>query len=180
MLNPKHPQLIRQGMGRKDRRTFLRYCGAVVGATLAGQVPGWSEPSLSNSGGPSHRVRFGRTPLYVSRLCQGTAFRQISRSPDDPTGQAILHRCLDLGINFFDSSDDYGWGGSEMALGKAVKGRRDQVVICTKVSPYVEPEAGVASKGPLRSAAFTREFVFRRAEESLKRLGTDYLDFYLY
>jgi aryl-alcohol dehydrogenase-like predicted oxidoreductase len=85
-----------------------------------------------------------------------------------------LRRCLDLGINFFDSSNAYGWGGSEMALGKAIAGRRDKVVICTKVSPYAKPGA------PQRTRPLSREMVFREAEGSLRRLNTDYIDLYLY
>jgi aryl-alcohol dehydrogenase-like predicted oxidoreductase len=80
-----------------------------------------------------------------------------------------------LGINFFDSSNAYGWGGSERALGKAVAGRRNEVVICTKINPAVMPEG--ANKPVQRS--FTRDFVFREAEGSLRRLGTDFIDLYL-
>jgi aryl-alcohol dehydrogenase-like predicted oxidoreductase len=121
-------------------------------------------------------VRFGKTDLYVSRLCQGTAFRQVTREADDPNAQIILRRCMDIGINFFDSSNAYGWGGSEMALGKAIKGRRDKLVICTKVSPNLKPESGAQSK----RVTLSRDFVFREVEGSLKRLGTDYIDLYLY
>ena len=66
------------------------------------------------------KSRFGKTDLYVSRLCQGTAFRHLPRTADDPQVQRVLQHCLEKGINFFDSSNAYGWGGSEMALGKAI------------------------------------------------------------
>ena len=117
-------------------------------------------------------MKFGHTDLYVSRLCQGTAFRKVTREADDPEGQRILRHCIDIGVNFFDSSEAYGWGGSEMALGKAIAGKRDQVVVCTKAPP---------SDGPDHSGrvVFTREVLFRKAEGSLKRLGTDYIDLYL-
>jgi len=121
-------------------------------------------------------VRFGRTDLWVSRLCQGTAFRQLTRDADDARAQQILRHCIDIGVNFFDSSNAYGWGGSEMALGKAIAGRRDKVVICTKVSPILKPEGSTPSK----KVALTRDFVFREAEGSLKRLGTDHIDLYLF
>ena len=81
------------------------------------------------------RVPFGHTNLQVSRLCQGTAFRHLPRA-DSPEGLAVLHHCFDQGINFFDSAQAYGWGGAEEVLGRAIVGRRDQVVICTKVPPY--------------------------------------------
>ena len=62
------------------------------------------------------RVRFGTTDLLVSRLCQGTAFRNLARHADEPQAQVVLHHCLDRGVNFFDSAIAYGWGGAE-ALG---------------------------------------------------------------
>jgi aryl-alcohol dehydrogenase-like predicted oxidoreductase len=99
----------------------------------------------------------------------------VSREGDDPNAQIILRRCLELGINFFDTSNAYGWGGSEIALGKAVKGARDKVVICSKVSNYLKAEgASTAQKQP-----YNRSMITREAESSLKRLATDYLDLYL-
>jgi aryl-alcohol dehydrogenase-like predicted oxidoreductase len=120
-------------------------------------------------------VRFGATDLWVSRLCQGTAFRKITRTADDADAQVVLHRCMDVGINFFDSSNAYGWGGSELALGKAIRGRRDKLVICTKVSPGLKPEPGAPSK----HTTLSRDFIFTQVEGSLKRLGTDYIDIYM-
>ncbi|MBM3786322.1 MAG: aldo/keto reductase [Acidobacteria bacterium] len=125
------------------------------------------------SAASSDLVRFGYTDLRVSRLCQGTAFRQLKRDGDDPGGQAVLRRCLDLGINFFDSSNAYGWGGAETALGRALAGRRDKAVICTKVSPHAAP-------GNSEQPTLSRESVFREVEGSLRRLQTDYIDLYLY
>jgi aryl-alcohol dehydrogenase-like predicted oxidoreductase len=139
----------------ESRRAFLALCGA-VGAFLRPQVvSGFKRPEAR-----SGLVRFGVTDLYVSRLCQGTAFRQVTRNADDPNAQTILHRCLDLGVNFFDSSNAYGWGGAEMALGKAIRAQRDKVVICTKVSPHLKPEPGVAE----RNALLTRDFIFTQVE----------------
>ena len=120
-------------------------------------------------------TRLGQTDLYVSRICQGTAFRRNRRDPDDANGQLVLQRCIDIGINFFDSSNAYGWGGSELALGRAIQGRRSQVVICSKIHPALNPEGTEAPK----RVAFTREFAYRELEASLKRLGTDYIDLYL-
>jgi aryl-alcohol dehydrogenase-like predicted oxidoreductase len=152
-------------LGRHSRRAFLSFC-----AFMAARGP------TAHAAPPAGLVPFGATDLHVSRLCQGTAFRQIDRAPDAPAGQAILRRCLDLGVNFFDSSNAYGWGGAEMALGKAIQGHpRDKLVICTKVHPGSKPEGNEPSK-PL---AFSREFAFQECEASLKRLGTDYVDLYL-
>ena len=61
-------------------------------------------------------VNFGDTDLLVSKYCQGTAFGVLGRSSDNPEGQKVLEYCLDVGVNFFDSSNGYGWGGSEIHL----------------------------------------------------------------
>ena len=156
-----------------DRRDFLKTCGTAAGGVLLGNLSGCGtappeEPAVER---PAHLVRFGHTDLYVSRLCQGTAFRKVSRRGDDPEGLRILRHCIDIGVNFFDSSEAYGWGGSETALGKAMAGRRDQVVVCTKAAPVDGPDS--------ERSVFTRESLFRKAEGSLKRLGTDYIDLYL-
>ena len=136
-----------------------------------------SLPALARpQAGDSDRVVFGWTDLRVSRLCQGTAFRQTARSPDNPLGQRILRRCLDLGVNFFDSSNAYGWGGAEASLGKAIRGHpRDRLVICTKIHPGRKPEGDA----PSVAVPLTREFAFRECEGSLQRLGTDYVDLYI-
>ena len=121
-------------------------------------------------------MRFGTTDLYVSRLCQGTAFRNLPRIRDEPRGQQVLRHCLAQGVNFFDSAVAYGWGGAEAALGQALRGHRDRVVICTKVAPF-HPSAHDGDD--VRPARFTRDFLLRQADHSLRRLGTDYLDLYL-
>ena len=130
----------------------------------------------SDAGRSSHLVRFGQTDLYVSRLCQGTAFRNMPRAADNPMGLRVLQHCIDVGVNFFDSSNAYGWGGAEETLGKAIVGKRDQVVICTKVAASYAPEK---ESDPGKPARFTRDFLFQQAEGSLSRLQTDYIDLYL-
>ncbi|MBM3278323.1 MAG: aldo/keto reductase [Candidatus Handelsmanbacteria bacterium] len=121
------------------------------------------------------RRRFGQTDLWVSPLCQGTAFRTLPRA-DGPEARAVLAHALDSGVNFFDSSNAYGWGGAEEVLGKALAGRRTQAVICTKVAAFAPPNNGEGKGAPM---PFTRANLFAQAEASLKRLGTDYLDLYL-
>ena len=157
----------------RDRRDFLKTCGTAAGGVLLGNLSGCESapPTPPAAERPSHLVKFGHTDLYVSRLCQGTAFRQVSRRGDDPEGQRILRHCIDIGVNFFDSSEGYGWGGSETVLGKAMAGRRDRVVVCTKAAPVDGPDS--------ERLVFTREALIRKAEGSLKRLGTDYIDLYL-
>jgi aryl-alcohol dehydrogenase-like predicted oxidoreductase len=121
------------------------------------------------------RIPFGQTDLQVSRLCQGTAFRHLPRA-DGPESLAVLHHCLDQGVNFFDSAQAYGWGGAEEVLGKAVAGRRDEVVLCTKVPASLAPPD---DDEPGKRVHYTRAHLTDRLEESLRRLRTDYVDLYL-
>jgi hypothetical protein len=157
-----------------DRRAFFKAVGAAAGATLLGNLTGCeqaTEPPASAER-PSHLVKFGHTDLYVSKLCQGTAFRShLTREGDDPEAEALLRHCLDIGINFFDSAEAYGWGGSETVLGKAVSGRRDEAIIATK--------AAARWSDPGEVLVFTKDVLTQKAEGSLKRLGTDYIDLYL-
>ena len=76
-------------------------------------------------GRAAHLVRFGKTDLFVSRMCQGTAFRESPRSRNNLLGLEVLRHCIDVGINFFDSAYIYGDGGSEELLGLAIAGQRD-------------------------------------------------------
>lgn len=109
-----------------------------------------------------------RTELTVSRACLGTM--TFASQVDEGTACQMVNRCLDAGINFFDTANIYNQGQSEIMLGKGLKGRRDKVVLASKVR-------GKMGEGPDQnglSAASMR----RAVDESLQRLGTDYLDFY--
>jgi aryl-alcohol dehydrogenase-like predicted oxidoreductase len=130
--------------------------------------------TLNSSALPT--VGFGTADLQVTRLCQGTAFRTLSRDAADQQAEAVLGHCLDAGVRFFDSSNAYGWGGSERLLGQALKGRRDEVVICTKVSPTDPPpvDGSVA-----RGQPFTEAYLTKQLDGSRQRLDTDVIDLYL-
>ena len=137
--------------------------------------------SLQSATAPSTEyVRFGQTDLMVTRYCQGTAFRKIPRS-DNTAARRILFRCLDIGINFFDSAEAYGWGGSEAVLGKVIRGRREKLVICTKAAPSLapvkDPDNNKFRLG--KKIDFTRQNLTEKLNGSLKRLGTDYVDLFL-
>ena len=163
------------------RRQFLQTLGAAAGAAFVGELTlPYVRADASNPSDTGHLVRIGQTDLYVTRYCQGTAFRQVPRS-DNPKSLAILHRCLDVGINFFDSAEAYGWGGSERVLGRAIAGQRDRIVICTKAAPSLAPERAPDTNTFRhgRRVALSREVLFHKAEGSLKRLNTEYLDLYL-
>ena len=121
-------------------------------------------------------VPFGSRDLRVTRLCQGTAFRTLEREAGDRQAEAVLRHCLDVGVQFFDSSNAYGWGGAERLLGQALRGRRDEVVICTKVSPSM-PSAADGTPGT--AGAFSDAWLRERLDGSRRRLGTDVIDLYL-
>jgi aryl-alcohol dehydrogenase-like predicted oxidoreductase len=159
MMSPRPERIL-----APSRRTFLGACAAAISAAV---------PSARTESG--RRVRFGQTDLHVSRICEGTAFRVNKQDPRDANAQAVLRRCLDSGINFFDSSNAYSWGGAEAALGKAIAGHRHELILCTKVHPARKPEGA----GPAPRVRFTLEFARREIQGSLKRLGTDYVDLYL-
>ena len=122
------------------------------------------------------RTSFGSSDLQVTRLCQGTAFRTLARDASDERAEAVLRHCLARGVRFFDSSNAYGWGGSERLLGAALRGRRDDVIICTKVSPHAPPhEDGT----PGAARPFTEAHLQEQLDGSRQRLETDVIDLYL-
>ena len=110
---------------------------------------------------------FGRTGLKVSEACLGTnAFGRA----DEPASHAMVNVALDAGINFIDSADMYSNGLSEEFLGRAIQGKRQQLVIATKVRGKMG--AGVNGEG------LSRKHLIDGLESSLRRLGTDYVDLY--
>ena len=110
----------------------------------------------------------GRTGLRVSVVGYGTApLGDMFGANEEDAALRSAHRALDAGINFFDSSPFYGNGLAEERLGKVLRGRRDKIIIGTKAGRYGPEEFDF-------SAARTR----RGFEESLRRLGTDYVDIF--
>ncbi len=121
--------------------------------------------------------RLGRTGLKVSAVCLGTM--QFGWTTDEPTAHRILDRALELGINFIDTADVYSrWhagnpgGVSETHIGNwlAGSGRRDQIVLATKVR-------GKMGDGP-NDQGLSRGHILSAVEASLRRLRTDYIDLY--
>ncbi|MFN8482517.1 MAG: aldo/keto reductase [Anaerolineae bacterium] len=120
-------------------------------------------------------MRLGRTGLQVSRLCLGTM--NFGPQTTEQDAYAIMDRALDLGINFFDTANAYGWklgeGVTEQIIGRWWKqggGRREKVVLATKVYAKM-------GNWPNQSR-LSAVHIKRAAEESLRRLQTDYLDLY--
>jgi aryl-alcohol dehydrogenase-like predicted oxidoreductase len=91
---------------------------------------------------------------------------------DDQECIGVIHRALDLGINHLDSSDMYGWGQNEELLGRAIKGKRDRVLVATKFGQVRSPDG----KGNLVDGRPT--YVAEACDASLKRLGVDVIDLY--
>lgn len=115
----------------------------------------------------------GRTGVKVSAIglgCAGFSPQGVPR--DDAQATATVHRALELGINFLDSSDAYGNGHNEELLGAALAGRRDQVFLTTKFGNIRGPQ------GQRGGTNGRPDYVPVACEHSLKRLGTDVIDLY--
>src|SRR4051794_24405601 len=106
------------------------------------------------------------TDLQVSRACFGTM--TFGSQVDEAAAARIVDRCLDAGVNFFDTANVYNQGASEEIVGKTFKGRRGRIVLASKVR-------GKMGDGP-DQAGLSRAAIERAIDESLRRLQTDYLD----
>ena len=118
--------------------------------------------------------QLGRSGLFVSAEglgCMGMS--EFYGSRDDAESTATIHRALDLGVTFLDTADMYGIGDNEELVGRAIKDRRDSVILATKFG-------NVRSKTDLkaRSVSGKPDYVRTACEASLKRLGTDVIDLY--
>lgn len=118
-------------------------------------------------------VNFGNTGLKVSNACLGsmTFGKQPNFGIEEDESLRIIDKALDAGINFIDCADMYGGGLSEQILGKALKGRRGDVIVTTKFRLRTE-------EGPNGEGA-SRWRIMRQVERSLKALQTDYIDLYM-
>ncbi len=113
----------------------------------------------------------GATGVQVSPLCLGAMMFGGWGNPDHDDSIRIIHRALDAGINFIDTADVYSRGESEQIVGKALAGgRRDNVVLATKVH-------GTMGDDP-NQFGNSRRWIIREVEDSLRRLGTDWIDLY--
>lgn len=112
----------------------------------------------------------GRTGVQVSPLCLGAMMFGAWGNPDHDDSIRIIHRALDAGITFVDTADVYAQGESEEIVGKALAGRRDEVVLATKAH-------GQMGEGANRQGN-SRRWLVRAVEDSLRRLQTDWIDLY--
>jgi len=125
-------------------------------------------------------VKLGNTGLDVSPIClgcmsfgsaEGWVHNPWALNEDD--SRTIIKRALDLGINFFDTANAYAYGNSEKILGRALNdfANRDEVVVATKVFVPM-------GKGP-NGGGLSRKHILSQVDQSLKRLGLDYIDLYI-
>src|SRR3954471_13191283 len=116
----------------------------------------------------------GQTGITVSRHCLGAMMFGAMGNRDHDECVRIIHAALDAGINFIDTADVYSNGESEEIVGRAIKGRRDEVVLATKFFAAMPGADGDATN---RQGA-SRRWITRAVEDSLRRLDTDYIDLY--
>ncbi len=114
----------------------------------------------------------GKSSLAVSAVGLGCmSMSNVYGKGDDTESIAVVHRALDLGVNFFDSSDMYGWGQNEELLGRALRGRRDEVVLATKFGNLRRSDGTAGVNG-------RPEYVPQACDASLKRLEVSTIDLY--
>ncbi|HSE49727.1 MAG TPA: aldo/keto reductase [Terriglobales bacterium] len=114
----------------------------------------------------------GKTPIKVSALGLGLmSMSGVYGNANDDESIRLIHYAIDQGINFLDSADMYGWGHNETLLGKALKGKRDKVVVATKFGQVKLPDGKQSVDG-------RPEYVIQACEASLKRLGIEVIDLY--
>src|SRR3954449_3858770 len=112
----------------------------------------------------------GRSGIRVSTYCLGAMMFGQWGNPDHDDCVAMMHKAFDAGINFVDTADVYSAGESEEIVGKAVKGRHDDVVIATKFM-------GTMGQDPNQQDG-SRRWIIRECEHSLRRLDVEYIDLY--
>ena len=112
--------------------------------------------------------RLGNSGLQVSAVGLGT--NNFGGRMDEQASITVIKEAIDQGINMIDTSNSYGQSLSEVYIGKAVKGSRDQVLFATKFASKV-------GEGPHQGGA-SRQHMMQEVEKSLKRLGTDFIDLY--
>jgi aryl-alcohol dehydrogenase-like predicted oxidoreductase len=116
-----------------------------------------------------HR-NLGRTGMFVSPLCLGAMMFGDWGNKDHDESIRIIHRALEAGLNFVDTADVYSRGESEEIVAKALQGRRDTVVLATKVHGPMGDDVNQFGN--------SRRWITKECDASLKRLGTDWIDLY--
>lgn len=113
-------------------------------------------------------TKLGSSALNVSRIGLGC----MSLQPGAPESIPVIHEALELGINFLDTADLYDRGYNEEMVGRALQGKRTEVILATKVGNRLRPD------GKSWDWDASGDYIRKAVEESLRRLGTDYIDLY--
>ena len=148
--------------GLEETGTTITWLPSGLRTTVEGQTS-------TEEGSVDYRP-LGRTGVQVSPLCLGTMMFGPWGNKDVDDSIRIIRRALDAGINFVDTADVYSGGESEVIVGKALQGRRDDVVLATK---FFIPMSDAPNHG-----GGSRRWVMTEVENSLRRLGTDHIDLY--
>ena len=119
----------------------------------------------------------GRTGIKVSPYALGAMMFGAIGNPDHDDSIRIIHKALDAGINFVDTAEIYSDGESEEIVGKALKGRRDSIVLATKMRPRALVSTPDSAEDP-NQRGNSRRWIVTAVENSLRRLQTDYIDLY--
>jgi aryl-alcohol dehydrogenase-like predicted oxidoreductase len=112
--------------------------------------------------------QLGKSDLYVSEI----GFGSMSIGHDEQHGIRLVHEAIDRGVNFIDTADLYRFGEIEKTIGKALKGKRSDVILATKAGNHWEEGKEGWYWDP------SKDYIERAAKDSLKRLGTDYIDLF--
>lgn len=110
----------------------------------------------------------GKSDLQISRI----GFGCMSLKPKDPQSEKILHRAIELGINYFDTADLYDKGANEELLGRVLKQKRSEIILATKAGNQWRADGSGWDWNPRKA------YILKCANESLKRLQTDYIDLF--
>ena len=119
----------------------------------------------------------GRTGMSVSPICLGAMMFGAWGESDHDASTAIIHKALDSGINFIDTADIYSQGESETIVGKALLGRRQDVILATKFHGPMDVPMGAPGGDPNKRGN-SRRWMVQAVEHSLRRLQTDWIDLY--
>ncbi len=150
-----------------NRRTFTQFISLTTAGVALGALG--ATPTRATSPARGALRPLGRSGLRVPAVGIGT--NNFGSRIDASAAQRVVDAALDLGANFFDTADVYGTGQSEEFLGKALGARRSKAIIATKFG------------NPMRGSEFpeggaSRALILHSVEQSLRRLGTDYIDLY--
>jgi aryl-alcohol dehydrogenase-like predicted oxidoreductase len=162
-------------LGGRQRGVLTGHVRVAAASVLSGS---WTRPSpcagppAPDQGARMEHRPLGRTGVSVSKLCLGAMMFGAWGEPDHDESIRIIHRALDAGVNFVDTADVYSAGESEVIVGKALHGRRDDVILATKLYMPIGEDPDPNRRGT------SRRWIIQEVESSLRRLGTDWIDLY--